>query len=58
MNKNNIQLSILPKEILIGINTINAKTPIVDNEIYKVYGFELGFLFFKLSYLRKGPKVS
>ena len=26
MNKNNIQLSILPKEILIGINTINAKT--------------------------------
>ncbi len=58
MNKNTFHLLFLPQEILIGINIINAQTVFNDDKIHNVYGFELGFLFFKFSYMRIGSKVS
>jgi len=49
--KNKIALELLPTETLVGIKTINCEVLCEDDKYRKVYGVELGFLFFTFSYL-------
>jgi hypothetical protein len=49
--KNKLALELLPTETLLGLKIINCEVLCDDDEYRKVYGIEIGFIFFTFSYL-------
>ena len=58
MKKNSFHLVLLPHEPLIGIGLINSHFGDDNENLHKLYGIELGLLFFRFSFMRVGSKVS
>ena len=52
MKKNVFNMTLLPEEPMLGIQILNANCVVENDEIKKVLGLELGFIFFKVSYMR------
>ncbi len=52
MKKNVFNITLLPEEPMLGIQILNANCVVEDDQIKKMIGLELGFIFFKLSYMR------
>ena len=48
---NSFNLELLPREPLIGINFINCKLVDDEGKDRPMYGFTIGFLFFKIGYV-------
>jgi hypothetical protein len=48
--KNKISIEFLPSETLFGLKLINCEILCEDEEYRSVYGIELGFIFFTISY--------
>jgi hypothetical protein len=46
-----VDVTFLPKEPLFGIKGINCEVLCIDDVYRPVYGFEIGLLFFKFSYV-------
>jgi hypothetical protein len=49
--KNKIALELLPTETLFGLKIINCEVLCEDDKYRKVYGVEIGFIFFTISYV-------
>jgi len=49
--KNKLALELLPTETLLGLKIINCEVLCDDDKYRKVYGIEIGFIFFTFSYL-------
>jgi len=58
MRKNSFHLVLLPHEPLIGVGLINSHTVGENEQIYNLYGLEIGLLFFRFSFMRIGSPVS
>ena len=48
--KNKISIEFLPTETLFGLKLINCEILCEDDEYRSVYGIEVGFIFFTISY--------
>lgn len=49
--KNKLAIEMLPTETLLGIKTINCEVLCEDDKYRKVYGVEIGLIFFTISYV-------
>lgn len=52
MNKTHeFSIEFLPRQMLFGIHLPNKSMISPENEVYNMYGIELGFIFFKFRYM-------
>jgi hypothetical protein len=48
--KNKVSIELLPTETLFGLKLINCEILCDDDKYHSVYGIEMGFIFFTISY--------